>query len=83
MRCSVLDGPLGPHMEYLTSIVRNEARDVNGFPPTLADRIAAGGCMMTVFSILENGFALDAEKAIAECRKVYGDRWPGPDIGEG
>lgn len=79
----MLDKRLHKHMEYLTSIVRNEARDVNGLPPTLADRIAAGGCLVTIHTIIENGFDLDTEKSIAECRKVYGDRWSGPDIEEG
>ena len=79
MRCSVLDGPIKAHMEYMTSIVRNEARDKNGNPPALSDRVAAGGCMMAVYTIIENGFDLDVEKSIAECEKVYGSKWPGPE----
>lgn len=74
----MLDLRLQHHMEYLTSIVRNEARNIHGNPHALSDRITAGGCLLTIHTIIQNGFDLDVEKAISECKKVYGDRWTGP-----
>lgn len=60
---------------YLAGIQNGRQTDANGNYPSIADRIAAGACLITLFVLIDEGGEIDEQELRAYIRDELGEHW--------